>query len=158
MRIAAVIGAVLVAAALTGCGGDESSEPSTPLREGVYQYELSEQYLLDNSISQAQAENESGHHEITIVDGEFVDRWRTAVGRTGSCRGTYEALGNRVTFRWTKGCFGDWAMSYEVAGDQVSWSEVEALPPYDSDEDQNVAKVFNGVPWTWLREAGEESP
>jgi hypothetical protein len=158
MRITAVIAAVLVAAVLAGCGGDESSEPATPLREGVYEYELTEQYLLDNEISQSQAENESGHHEITIAEGEFVDRWRTAQGRTGSCRGTYDADGDRVTFRWTTGCFGDWEMSYAVDGDSVTWSEVEALPPYDSDADQNVAKVFNGVPWTWLREAGEETP
>jgi hypothetical protein len=49
-------------------------------------------------------------------------------------------------------------MSYSVDGDSVSWPEFDALPPYDSDDDQNVTKVFNGVPWTWLREAGDEAP
>jgi hypothetical protein len=157
MRIAAIIGTVLVAAVFAGCGGsDESSEPATPLREGVYEYELSEQYLLDNEISTQQAAMESGRHEVALEGGDFVDRWRTTEGTTGACRGTYEADGNRFTFRWTEGCFGDWAMSYAVEGDQVVWSDHEALEPYDSDEDQNVTEVFNGVPWKWLRTASAD--
>ena len=154
MRTAAAMAIVLVAAALTGCGGG-GGEEATPLRNGVYKYELSEQYLLDNGINAAQAENESGAHEVTLDNGEFVDRWRTAVGRTGSCRGTYEASDNRVTFRWQSGCFGDWAMSYSADGDEVTWSDFEALPPYAGEEEQKVTEVFNGVPWTWDREAAE---
>jgi hypothetical protein len=41
---------------------------------------------------------------------------------------------------------------------QRELARFDALPPYDSDDDQNVTKVFNGVPWTWLREAGDEAP
>ena len=53
-------------------------------------------------------------------------------GKTGSCRGTYEeGDDNRVTFKWTSGCFGDWEMTYSVEGDVVTWSDQEALPPYD---------------------------
>jgi hypothetical protein len=151
MRTAAAIAIVLVAAALAGCGGGGNDEEATPLREGVYKYELSEQYLLDNGIGAAQAENESGAHEIRLDEGAFVDSWRTAAGRTGSCRGTYDALGDRVTFRWTSGCFGDWAMTYSVDGDEVTWSEFEALPPYNDEEEQKGTEVFNGVPWTWDR-------
>ena len=39
--------------------------------------------------------------------------------------------------------FGDWAMTYAVDGDVVTWSDVEALPPHDGDEEQKVAEVFN---------------
>ncbi len=145
---------VLVLGAVAGCGGSE--EASEPLRDGVYEYELSEKYLLDNGISQAQAANESGMHEATLDDGSFVDRWRTAQGRTGSCRGSYVADGNRLTFRWESGCFGDWAMSYSVDGDTVTWSDVEALPPHNGDEEQKIAEVFNGVPWTRTGDAPDE--
>lgn len=75
--------------------------------------------------------------------------WKTAENRTGSCQGTYdEGNSRRVTFEWTSGCFGDWEMTYAVDGDTVTWSDQEALPPYDSDADQNVNEVFNSVPWT----------
>jgi len=152
MRITFICTALLAAAALAGCGGDESTS-SEPLRDGVYEYELSEQYLLDNEIGPQQAKNESGHHEVTLDEGEFVDRWRGSTGTTGSCSGTYEADGNRVTFRWTTGCFGDWAMSYDVDGERVSWSDIEALAPYADEEEQHVAEVFNGVAWEWARAA-----
>ena len=147
LMLASVAAILLSLGAVAGCGGG-SDEASEPLREGVYEYELSEEYLLENGISTSQAENESGRHETTLEGGEFVDRWRTNEGRTGSCRGTYEEDGNRVTFRWESGCFGDWAMSYSVEGDTVTWSDVDALPPHDGDEEQKVAEVFNGVPWT----------
>ena len=82
MRIAAVIATVLLAAALAGCGGGGGNDETTaPLQDGVYQYELTEQYLLDNGISTAQAENESGSHKTTIwKNGSFMDSWRTAQG------------------------------------------------------------------------------
>lgn len=140
----------LVTAALVGCGGSGDSSSSEPLRSGVYEYELTEQYLLDNGISQFQAEQESGAHEARLgEDGSFVDSWKTADGKTGSCRGTYEeGDANRVAFKWTSGCFGDWEMTYSVDGDVVTWSDQEALPPYDTDADQKVNEVFNSVPWT----------
>jgi hypothetical protein len=145
----------LVIAALAGCGGSGDSSSSEPLRAGIYEYELTEQYLLDNGISQFQAEQESGVHEATLgADGSFVDSWKTADGKTGSCRGTYEeGDANRVTFKWTSGCFGDWEMKYSVDGDVVTWSDQEALPPYDDEEEQKVTEVFNGVPWTRAADA-----
>jgi hypothetical protein len=147
MRKLLVLLAIVSAVVAVGCGGG-SDETTEPLQDGVYTYELTEDYLLENGIATEQAANESGSHEVTLDGGEFVDRWKTAAGSTGSCRGTYETDGNRVTFRWTSGCFGDWAMSYAVEGDTVSWSDQEALPPYDSEEDQKVSEVFNSVPWT----------
>ncbi len=154
MRLA-TIAVISVVAALAGCGGG-SDEATEPLRDGVYGYELTEQYLLDNDISTEQAKNESGVHETTLDGGSFVDRWRSGSGTTGSCEGTYEEDGNRVTFRWTSGCFGDWAMSHTVEGDQVTWHDMEALPPHDSDLDQNVTEVFNGIPWTRTGDVPED--
>jgi hypothetical protein len=145
----------LAVLALAGCGGSEDTASSEPLRPGVYRYELARQYLLDNGISEFQAEQESGVHEATLgEDRSFLDMWKTAEGLTGSCRGTYqEGDSNRVTFIWTSGCFGDWEMTYSVERDTVTWSDVEVLPPYDDEEEKKVAKVFNSVPWTRVREA-----
>lgn len=145
MRLASA--AIVCIAFLAGCGGG-SSEATEPLQDGVYEYTLAYDYLVENGIPEVQAKTESGVHTVTLDDGELVDRWRTDEGRTGGCTATYEADGDRVTVRWVSGCYGDFAMSYAVAGDQVTWSDVEALPPYDSEQDQQVSEVFNGVPWT----------
>ena len=143
----------LAVAALAGCGGSTDSSSSEPLRDGVYEYELTEQYLIDNGIGTQMAEDESGEHQATLDGGSFIDRWRTDSGTVGSCRGTYEGDGNRLTFRWTSGCFGDWEMTYSVEGDVVTWSDQESLPPYDTDEDQKINEVFNSVPWTRVGDA-----
>jgi hypothetical protein len=155
MRLARL--ALVFAALAAGCGGG-SDEPSQPLQAGVYEYELTQQYLLDNGISELQAESESGKHTATLSsDGAFVDSWRTAENRTGSCRGTYEeGDGRLVTFKWSSGCFGDWEMRYSVAGDTVTWDDVEVLPPYDDDEEQRVAEAFNSVPWTRVGDPAKE--
>lgn len=148
----------LVIAALAGCGGSSETSSSEPLRTGVYEYELTKRYLLDNGIGQAQAEQESGQHEATLRDdGSFKDAWKTADGSAGSCQGTYsEGDGRLVTFKWTYGCFGDWEMTYVVDGDKVTWDEIEVLPPYDDDEEQKVAEVFNSVPWTRIGDTAKE--
>jgi hypothetical protein len=153
-----LIATALVIAALAGCGGSDDAASSEPLQSGVYEYELTEQYLLDNGISEFQAQEESGAHEATLGDdGSFVDSWKTADDKTGSCRGTYEeGNSNRVTFRWTSGCFGDWEMTYSVEGDVVTWSDQEALPPNHTDEDQKVNEVFNSVPWTRVGDAPQQ--
>lgn len=137
---------------LAGCGGG-SDEATEPLPDGMYEYALPYDYLVENGISEDQAKNESGAHTVTLDGGEFVDRWRNDEGRTGACSGTYETDGRRVTFGWASGCYGDWEMSYSLDGDQVTWSDIEALPPYDSEQDQKVAEVFNGVPWTRVGDA-----
>ena len=145
---------LVVALGAAGCGGS-SDDASSSLQAGIYTYELTEQYLVDNGISAEQAANESGKHQAILRDdGAFTDSWTTATGSTGSCSGTYEeGDDSRVTFKWSTGCFGDWEMSYAVAGDVVTWSDQEALPPYDSAEDQNVNEVFNSVPWTRVGDA-----
>ena len=144
---------LVVALVAVGCGGS-SDDASSSLQAGIYTYELTEQYLVENGISAEQAANESGKHQAILRDdGAFTDSWTTAKGSSGSCSGTYdEEDGNRVTFKWSTGCFGDWEMTYSVEADTVTWSEHEALPPA-SDEDQKVTKVFNSVPWTRVGDA-----
>jgi hypothetical protein len=156
MRLAVL--ALVLAVLAGGCGGG-SEEVSAPLRAGIYEYELTQQYLLDNGISQLQAESESGKHTATLwSDGAFVDSWRTAENRTGSCRGTYEeGDGRMVTFSWTSGCWGDWEMKYAVEGSNVTWTDQKALPPYDADEDQKVTEVFSSVPWTRVGNEPQEN-
>jgi hypothetical protein len=145
-----------LAALAAGCGGG-SDEASETLRAGTYTYDLTEEYLVENGISAEQAAHESGKHQALLrEDGRFTDSWTTANGTSGSCSGTYEeGDGNRVTFKWSAGCFGDWAMTYAVEGDTVTWSEHEALPPASA-EDQKVTEVFNSVPWTRVGDAAKE--
>jgi hypothetical protein len=144
---------LVVALAAAGCGGS-SDDASDTLQAGIYAYELTEKYLVDNGISAEQAANESGKHQAILrEDGAFTDSWTTTNGSTGSCSGTYEERDrSRVTFRWSAGCFGDWEMTYTVDGDTVTWSDHEALPPA-SDADQKVTEVFNSVPWTRVGDA-----
>jgi hypothetical protein len=148
-----IVGAI----AAGGCGGrpDGASES---LQTGVYEWELSDEYLIDHGIPSERAVKESGHQEITLwEDGTFLAAWRTADDSTGSCRGTYDEGDDRlVTFTWTRGCFGDWKMTYAVDGDTVTWSDQKALPPYDSDDDQNTTKAYNDVPWTRVGDAPSE--
>jgi hypothetical protein len=140
-------GIALLVAALVGCGGT-LGETDGELRDGVYEFELSEAYLRSNGIPPQQARAESGVHEVTLDRGSFVDRWRAADGRVGLCVGVHTLAGTRAAFRWTDGCTGEWAMTYSVDGDSVVWSDVELLDPDAGPEERRLAEVFNGVPWT----------
>lgn len=144
---------VLGTLALSGCGGGSDGTSAAPLQDGVYEFELTEEYMLQNGLPADQAENESGVHEETFDNGSFTDRWRASNGTTGSCTGTYEPDGNRVAFKWVGGCFGDWAMTYTINGDEVTWSDIETLAPHNTEEDQKAAEVFNGVPWVRVGDA-----
>ena len=151
-RIAQLALGLVTLTVLAGCGGG-SSDTSGTLREGVYEYELTEDYLRQSGIPAEQAANENGAHEVTLNAGRFIDRWRTGSGTLGSCWGTYAAAGNVVTFRFTGGCFGDWSMRFALDDDVVAWSDIKALPPHDGTEEQKVAEAFNGVPWTRIGDA-----
>lgn len=149
------IAAIASAIALTGCGGKDAAPVDLAALEGVWEYELPYDYLIEKGISIAQAEAESGAHTATLANGEFADHWRTAENRTGSCSGVYTVEGGTVTFRWSSGCFGDWQMSPKINGDQLTWSDIQALPPYDDEEEKKVNEVFNSVPWTRTGDAPE---
>lgn len=150
MRHTTIASLAVAAGLLGGCGG---ASDAGGLHDGVYQFELTEEHLLEKGMPARQARTESGTHEITLERGSFIDRWRAQDGRLGSCWGTFVADGNRMTFRWTSGCTGDWAMSYSIDGDVVTWSDFEPLDPNAGAEEQNVTEVFNSVPWTDLGDA-----
>ena len=145
----AVAALVIAAVALgAGCGGGSDGAVDAEAIEGRWTYELTRDYLLENGISQQQATMESGRHTAVLRDGNFSDSWRTTSGTTGSCSGKYVVEGSSVTFYWKRGCFGDWKMNPTVEGDTITWSEIEALAPNATDEDQTISEVFNSVPWT----------
>ena len=149
-----ILTTLFAAAALAGCGG--GSDAAGGLRDGVYEFELSQDYLLEQGIPAEQARKESGAHEVTLDRGAFIDRWRTADGAFGSCSGTYSEDGSRVTFRWSQGCVGDWAMTYSVDADLVTWSDFEPLDPNAGPDEEKVTEVFNGVPWTRTGDVPED--
>ena len=64
-----------------------SDDASSALQAGIYTYELTEEYLVENGISAEQAANESGKHQAILRDdGAFTDSWTTANGSSGSCQ------------------------------------------------------------------------
>ena len=119
-----------IASLAAGCGGG-SEEASEPLQAGVYEYELTEQYLLDNGISQFQAENGVGRSQGDARRGRLVLGLVEDGGGRRARAAERTRKGTRAvsTFKWTSGCFGDWEMTYSVDGDTVTWSDQEALPP-----------------------------
>ena len=135
----------VVALALAGCGGSGSDEA---LPEGSYQSDITAAYLTQHGITAEQAQKDGGTHQLTLANGSFTDRWTNGLGEQAFCSGTYKAEGKRVTFTWISGCFGDWSASYGIDGDTITWSDVKALPPHDSADEQRQAEVFNAVPWT----------
>ena len=147
------IAVVVAAIALPGCGGSDPEPVDLAAIEGTWRYELTYDYLVEQGIGTAQAEAESGMHTATLGNGEFKDRWKTAEGRVGSCSGVYTGEEGKVVFRWSEGCFGDWEMTPEINGDEVAWSDINVLPPYDDEEEQMVAEAFNSVPWTRVGDA-----
>lgn len=155
MRPTTIALLAVTAGLLAGCAGG-SDQIAEGLRDGVYEFELTEEYLLENGISAEQARNESGAHEMTLDRGSFIDRWRTERGVFGSCWGAYSEDGTRVTFHFTGGCTGDWAMTYGLDGDIVTWSDFEPLGPNAGPDERKVTEVFNGVPWTRTGDVPDE--
>ena len=142
----ALVSIAFLATAAAGCG--RSDGDGHALRDGVYEFRLTEVYLRQNGVPAQLARSESGLHQFTLDRGSFVDRWRSPAGTVGACWGAYVKDGNQVTFRWTGGCTGDWAMRYSLRGDVVTWSDFQPLAPGAGPEEQKVAEVFNGVAWT----------
>jgi hypothetical protein len=136
--------------AFAGCGGGGSNDS---LSGGVYEQEITEQFLLDHEFTAEHAAGDSGHHEIALSNGSFTDTWTGADKETRFCSGTYKDESGSITFTWISGCFGDWSGRYTIDGDTVTWSDVKALPPYDDKESQRQAEVFAVPPWTRTSDA-----
>ncbi len=140
-----IVGAVaVVLLAAAGCGGSSSSQ----LEDGVYASNVTPQYLEQHGFTADHAARDGGQHTLTLQNGSFTDAWQSGGSKGLFCSGTYEDDGGTVTFTWISGCFGDWSASYAIDGDRVTWSDVKALAPHDSAEDQTETEIFNAVPWT----------
>lgn len=121
--------------------------------DGLYRYEVTEEYLIEQGVDRAEARNDWGVHTFTMSAGTFSDTWTNSVVGTYSCEGTFKLDRRIVTFSWTVGCFGDIRTSYTLTGGQIQWSEVEALPPHDSAADQTNAEAFQSVPYVRIGDA-----
>lgn len=142
--VVALAAAAVLVLGLAGCTGSDQAAA-----EGEYESATAADYLVQRGIAKEQAVGrDGGTHRLTLTNGSFTEAWTNALGEQKSCTGTYRDDGGRVTFTWISGCFGDWSASYAIDGDEVAWTDVEALPPYDSAEDQRQAEIFNAVPWT----------
>jgi len=144
--------------AAAGCTGSarapaEPAEASQgPALEGIYRYSLTPEYLVESGVTPAQAEEEHGVHTVTVSDGQYSDSWSNDT-QSKTCTGTYSWEGSRMTVLWNSGCSGDWAMTAQVAGDQITWTDIESLPPDDDAYSQTLNEAFNGVPWTRVGDA-----
>jgi TRAP-type C4-dicarboxylate transport system substrate-binding protein len=125
---------------------NKDANAATSALNGVYRYEVTKDFLVEKGVDPGAAEENSGVHTVTMNDGEFTDAWSSA-NASGSCSGRYTSSGNRFTFRWQTVCTGDVSMSLTVEGDQLIWSEVESLPPYDDAEYQVMNSAVLSVPW-----------
>ena len=134
--------------------GVASSAPSSggPVPDGVYRYEVTEKHLTEGGVTPKQAAAEHGVHTVTMSGGQYSDYWRNAT-MVKTCRGGYSWEGSRLTVRWTTGCTGDWAMTAQVSGDQIRWTDIESLPPEDDAYAQALNEAFNSVPWTRVGDA-----
>ncbi len=125
----------------------QNHEQDASVLDGTYRFEVTKDRLLERGFSKEDAEIEHGVNTVTMQDGSFTNAWRNpSVDK--SCSGTYSVSGHRVTFRWAEGCLGDWSAAFSVEGDTIRWGAITALPPYNSQEDQNVVEAIYTVPWT----------
>jgi hypothetical protein len=152
--VALVVGVGLTAA---GCSADpptisapSAGDPATGL-DGVYRYDLTEEYLIAAGISESLAKQNSGITTVTIYDGVYTEQWSNAALGNKTCLGTSETEGARLSVRWTPGagCQGAWSMTATTAGDQLTWSDIE---PARAGEVNDYA-VYYATPWTRIGDA-----
>lgn len=152
----AVAAAAFVALATAACGGDDDGGPGRILRDGLYEFEVTREYLASRGLPETEVRQESGMHTVTLDDGVLVNEWRDDFGDVRACRATYVVEGTRLTGTWTSSCVGDWEATFAIDGDTVSWSAVKSLPPYDGELDQKMNEALIGVPWTRIGDVPAE--
>lgn len=152
--VALVVGVGLSAA---GCSADpptisatSAASPATGL-DGVYRYDLTEEYLITAGISESLAKQNSGITTVTIQEGVYTEQWSNAALGNKTCLGTSETDGARLTVRWTPGagCEGAWSMTATTTGDQLTWSDIR---PARAGEFNDYA-VYYATPWTRIGDA-----
>ena len=150
--------ALVAAIGLTaGCSADtptisatSAATPRTGL-DGVYRYELTEEYLIAEGIPESTAKQNAGITTVTIHDDVYTEQWSNAALGDKTCLGTSETDGQRISVRWTPGagCEGAWSMTATTAGDQLTWSDIE---PARAGESNDYA-VYYATPWTRIGDA-----
>jgi TRAP-type C4-dicarboxylate transport system substrate-binding protein len=125
--------------------GDE--EPA--IADGVYRYEITEEYLVDGGIDPGQAAKDAGVSTVTMKDGVYTETWRNEVVGKNHCTGKYVVVGSRMFMQFTPGggCVGAWTATATVDDGSVTWSEIQAIPP-DAPEYTAEWEVYLGQPWT----------
>jgi hypothetical protein len=147
----------VVAMPSTGCGSETptaggTSAPVTQTGlDGVYRYEVSEEYLVAGGIPEGQAKLDAGITTVTIRGGVYSEQWSNAALGDKTCVGTLAAEGPRISVRWTPGggCDGSWSMTATSTGDQITWSDVE---PARTGAFNDYA-VYYAKPWTRIGDA-----
>jgi TRAP-type C4-dicarboxylate transport system substrate-binding protein len=140
---------VVTPCAARGTDGAAVAAAGPPaVAEGVYRYELTEEYLLAGGLPVSQARADAGVVTVTMRDGAYTEQWRNETGEV-TCEGTYVVAGSRMFMTWTpgRGCEGAWSALADVQGDTITWSEVQAIPP-DPPERTLDHELYLGVPWT----------
>lgn len=156
MQVSVTLVALLGLAA-AGCSSDiptisetSAAIPGTGL-DGVYRYDLTEEYLIAQGISESKAKQNAGITTVTIHDGIYTEQWSNAALGDKTCLGTSETDGQRISVRWTPGagCEGAWLMTATTVGDQLTWSDIE---PARAGEVNDYA-VYYDTPWTRIGDA-----
>jgi C4-dicarboxylate-binding protein DctP len=96
---------------------------------------------LDPSI----AGHEMGLQTMRLRDGRIHSTWRARDGEN-ECDGTYEVIGDVVTFRNIAPCSGETSAKVEITHDALRWRQVQALGTSDP-VDQLVNELLFGKPW-----------
>jgi TRAP-type C4-dicarboxylate transport system substrate-binding protein len=131
-----------------------TSPPEAALSlDGIWRQDVTYEYLVQAGLSEAMARQEAGVQTWTLEGGTFDLEYQD-----NQCSGTYEVAGDRVSIQFTSGCTGAVAMTATVEGGQITWSDAEGLPPYNSPDDQLIAEAFAGVPWVRVGDAPGAEP
>jgi TRAP-type transport system periplasmic protein len=120
---------------------DASPEPALTI-DGIHRQDVTVEHLMKYGVSEAKARQEAGVQTWTLDRGDLLLEYQDNV-----CRGTYAVDEDRVTFRMTSGCTGDWVMTASIEPDRITWTDVEVLPPWNSPEFQLELEAFASVPW-----------
>ena len=124
------------------------------MKDGTYRYETSLEYLLANGMQESEARANAGVFTVTMNKGAYTERWHNEMVGDKTCRGEYVVVGARMFMTWTpgQGCAGARAATATVKGNQITWSDIQAIPPEGPDATPSW-KTYLGVPWTRIGNA-----
>lgn len=156
VALVAVVGLTLAGCSsdIPNIGATSAAIPRTGL-DGVYRYDLTQEYLIAEGIPESKAKQNEGITTVTIRDGVYTEQWSNAALGDKTCLGTSETDGQRISVRWTPGagCEGAWSMTATTTGDQLTWSDIEPVRPGEA----NDYAVYYATPWTRIGDAPDDA-